>query len=433
MRNNTTPVPENERKIMIYWIAGMVILVLVFAGTFAFRMLSHPMGPGGFNMPVAVKTLQVHQGPLDWNYVARGTVEANNIVDLKPETAGKVVSLNFEEGQSVNRGTMLIRLKADKQMAQVQQAAASMGSMQQNVAVKETEIERLQADVRAAMAQKKFADIELERFDKLYKGEFVSAEERDQKRTAAEVAQTTYDAALKRVSMARAERKQAFSQLSAAASDYSYNRAVASDTLITAPFSGMVGQKYVFLGDYVQPGQKLVTLVDNRMLKIHFDVPERYLGYIHLNQPLTVTVESLPGKTFKAETIFVDPAVDSASRMVAVKARLLEGVEHFKPGQFAEVKLALENKTNALTVPEEAVVPQGEKTFVYVARGGKAFLQEIRTGQREPGFVEVLSGLKPTDRVVVGGIQKLTDGKEIMEGGAKPGPQKSGPAKKEGR
>jgi membrane fusion protein (multidrug efflux system) len=232
--------------------------------------------------------------------------------------------------------------------------------------------------------------------------------------------------------MAQSDASQAQSDMASAASSYRYNRAVASDTVITAPFSGVVGQKYVALGDYVSPGTNLLTIVDTRILKLVFQVPERYLGAIQMGAPESFTVDSLPGRTFHAETIFIDPAVDMNSRTVTVKAKVLDGDGLIRPGQFGKVQLELSRSANAMTVPEAALVPQGEKFFIYVVRDGKAVLQEIQTGQREVGRVEVVSGLKPGERVVVSGIQKLTDGQPVMEAGSMPpgGPAaKTGPAK----
>jgi membrane fusion protein (multidrug efflux system) len=424
---NPSPKKSPNRTLWVLAIAGALVLIAAFGVTLYMRFAAFSGNMGG-DFPVAVKTAQVSQGPMDWVFATRASVEANNLVDLKPEATGEIRAIHFKEGQTVEKGALLIRINGEKQLAQVHQSAAALKSVEEGVQVKSTEVDRLQDEVRAAEAEKKFAAAELTRFQSLYDREFISFQELDQKKTALELAESRYDAAVKRVTMARAEKSQADSNVSAAVSDYRYTRAVVADTMVRAPFSGVVGQKYVFLGDHVLPGQKLLTLVDNRTLKVVFQVPERYVSYIHVGNPVEVMTESFPDKRFLAETVFVDPAVDAQSRMITVKAILPDDArQDFKPGQFADVRLVLEQKRNVLTVPEEALVPQGEKNFVYVVREEKAYLQEIKTGLREPGRVEVLSGLKANERVVIGGLQKLTDGKSVMEAGNAPPPEASGP------
>lgn len=419
---------RHKKSKMPLLLLGVVVVLATSVGVVTYMKFSAAPG-GGFNpnMAMPAQTEAVHQERLIRTFETQGTVETENQLDLKPETEGKVVRISFVEGQQVSQGAPLVQLKADKQSAQLQQSAASVSSQRSTLQVKSSDIERLQADAQASLSRRTLAQSELARYEKLFKQEFVSELELDQKRTQAELANAEYQAALKRVASARSEMKQASSELSAAAYGYKYNRAMASDTVIVAPFSGVVGQKYIALGDYVTQGQKLLTLVDNHNLKINFKVPERYFGFIKLDAPVGLTVESLPGEVFHAQTIFMDPAVDMSTRSVTVKARVQDGIGHLKPGQFAQVKLTLSENPHALTIRESSLVPQGEKFFVYVVRNGAAVLQEIKTGQREAGRVEVTEGLLPTDRVVISGLQKLTDGQKITEI-----PQEKAPEKAQG-
>ena len=211
----------------------------------------------------------------------------------------------------------------------------------------------------------------------------------------------------------------------------------------------MVGQKYVDLGDYIAPGQKLLTVVDPSRFKIRFTVPEQYLSRLKTGLPVSVHFDgrndsshdashdasknapsndaSTPS-SFQGVVYFIDPVVDPDAHTLQVKAMLpaSAGLRH---GLFGRVTLSLGMIRNAVAVPEEAVVPQGEKTFVYVVchesvkadgKTGKkahpgdiAHLREIVVGHRAEGLAQIARGLSPGERVITAGLQKVSDAQEV--------------------
>ncbi len=376
---------------------------------------------GPMATPVTVERVDVQI----WkpSYTTTGTIEANQYVDLNTESPGTIMGLYFQEGQQVAKGKTLVRLKADKQLAQVHSSSAELESSRDLVTIQDAEIERLRSFVDAAESRKKLAEAEFQRFQSLFKSKVISSLELDQKRSMYETALADYHAALQQLKAVEVRKQQAIAELRRAKSNYQYTRAVANELSILAPFNGTIGQKYVAVGDYIIPTEKILTLVDNSVLKIAFTVPERYLSSLKIGKEVLVAAENVPGKVFRGSIQFVDPVIDLSSRTVMVKALITDAGNHLRHGQYAGVKLVLNTISNAIVIPEEAVFMQGEKPFVYVVRSQKneegkpkllARLQAIQTGQRDAGRVHVLSGLTRQDQVITSGLQKIFDGAEVM-------------------
>ena len=403
-------------------------------------------GGGGWQMPppvVIAKTAD--QSPWTVEYTASGTLESENKVDLNPESPGIITQIPVKEGQFVRRGQVLIRMKADKQNAQVQQAAEGITTSQGNLAQQLADISQAQARANSASVKYKQAQSEYQRYQKLFAEQFVSQLELDQKRSAYESTQADYQEQLQGLASARASYNQARSSVAQARSSYRYNVALASELVIKAPFDGVIGQKYVALGDYVIPAEKLITVVDPSLFKIQFPVPERYLSQLYLGQAVQVQFEALGNVPYRGLVNFIDPVINPDSRMVVVKARV-PGNNTLRHGLFGTVNLALNTIPNAVVIPEEAIVPQGEKTFVYVIRHevyvptpspdatpkqdksaaaapkpptDVAHLREVIVGHRKAGRVQIDSGLSAGESVIVSGLQKVGDNVEVNLNGPK--------------
>jgi membrane fusion protein (multidrug efflux system) len=176
----------------------------------------------------------------------------------------------------------------------------------------------------------------------------------------------------------------------------------------------VLGLRQVSVGDFVQAGDDLVSLVDLDPLKVDFRIPEIALAALRVGQEVAVSVDALPGETFIGSVYAIDPEVDVNGRAVILRASIDNRSGQLRPGLFARVSLVLERKSDALLVPEEAIVPQGEKQLVYTIVDGTATLVPVETGDRHAGRVEIVSGLAPGDRVVTAGQMKLRPGAKVV-------------------
>jgi membrane fusion protein, multidrug efflux system len=314
--------------------------------------------PGGAMppMPVDVDTARA-QNVVD-AVRATGRIEAVNAVDLRPDAEGRVTQLFFVEGQNVGRGQALLQIDDALLRAQAARARADRDLAGQQL-----------ARAKRLREQNASSPADLER---------------------AEAQARSADAAL------------ALLQLQI------------DRSTVRAPFSGVVGQRFVSVGDYVNNGTRLLTLQTVDPQRAVIEVPERYAVQLRQGQELAFTVAAQPGRTFKARVAFIDPVVNGTNRTILVKANAENRDRLLKPGMFIEAKLATTTRANAVVVPEDAIQPLRSANVVWAVVGGKASRREVQLGARSEGVVEILSGVHPGEVVVVGGLERMQEGMPVM-------------------
>ncbi len=344
-------------------------------------------GGGGARSP-GVEVAKVKAVVLQDDVQAVGTLRSRQSVMLRPEVAGRVAQIAFADGARVRKGQLLVQLDDVLQRAELSQA---------------------QAQVSIARAN-------LKRNQELLAEKFVAPRVVEESQAGLQVAEAQMALAQARLGRMR----------------------------IVAPFDGTVGIRNVNLGDYVKDGADLVNLEDSSNLYVDFRVPERFQGKLATGQRVKVELDALPGQVFQAKVQALDPLVDANGRSVAVRA-VLPGVGQspLRPGMFARTTTVFSVSDAALVVPEEAIVPQGGKQFVFVldaqgegdARKLLSRKVEVKLGARNNAQVQLVSGVKEGDTVVVAGQQRLQkDGTEVrvvdMSGppGGKKGPPSGKPA-----
>ncbi len=335
--------------------------------------------------PVPVEARQVQLRTLSDDAQAVGSLRAHQSVVLKPESAGRIVRLGFQDGQRVRRGQVLIQLDDSLQAAQLQQAEA----------------------------QSHIARTQLQRNKELLAQGFVTASALDQ-------AQATLDVAEAQVALAKAQLQR---------------------MRVVAPFDGVAGIRSVSLGDYVKDGADLVSLEDSSTVWVDFRLPERDAPRVRPGQMLHLSLDALPGRQFDARVQALDAQLDAAGRSLLVRAQVLKPGPELRSGLFARVRLSLGERAQAVVVPEEALVPQGGKQYLIKlvpapdGQGQVAQRLEASLGLRVPGLVEITEGLKAGDWVVTAGQAKLMRGDgqpvkrvDVDQQGAKPAAGASAPA-----
>ena len=190
-------------------------------------------------------------------------------------------------------------------------------------------------------------------------------------------------------------------------------RARLSKTVIRAPFDGFVGLRMINVGDYASIGQELVDVVQLDPLRVEFSVPETLLAQMKPGQIIDVSVGAYPGETFGGVITAIAPQIDVTGHSVAIRARLPNPELKLRPGLFAQVSVTLEVKTDALLVPEQAIWPIGQDKTVFIIEDGKAVQKFVKLGQREPGRVEIISGIAAGDEVITAGQMKIFDGADV--------------------
>jgi membrane fusion protein (multidrug efflux system) len=329
-------------------------------------------GPGGQMPPTAVETVQAAPEVLSSTISAVGTLKANEAVTVRPEVAGKIEKVHFEDGQRIAAGAPLFTLDASLVRAEVREWEANRDKSQRDA----------------------------KRAEELSSQKLIAQQDLDAKRSELAVNEARLSSAKTRL----------------------------SKTIITAPFGGVVGLRQVSPGEYVEAGQALVDLVQLDPLKLEFRVPEIHLGKIAAGQVVAVQLDAFPGEKFPGTVYAVDAMVDPQARNVALRATLDNDDGRLRPGLFARVSLELGSRDDALLLPEQSLWPQGDKQFVYVVKAGKAELVEVTTGARANGKVEIVKGLEPGATVITAGQLKLFPGAAVAPVGAAPAKAAPAPA-----
>jgi membrane fusion protein (multidrug efflux system) len=182
---------------------------------------------------------------------------------------------------------------------------------------------------------------------------------------------------------------------------------------IRAPFSGVAGLRQVSEGAFVAAGTDIARLEKIDQLKLDFRVPETYFAQLKSGLGVSLAVDAFPQASFPGRIYAIEPAVDEQTRTVLVRARVANPQLRLRPGMFARVQLTLGARENAVWIPEEAIVPRGQDSYVFRVVDGKAELVPVQTGTRKVGEVEIMKGIAAGDIVVTEGTQRLAPGMQV--------------------
>ncbi len=325
-----------------------------------------------------------------------GSLKAIDRVGIAPEMPGTVANIHFEENSEVEKGELLVELDTRKLELEVQSARESLETAKAERELAKATVRRTKADVENRRSQ-------FERDKELYESGITSEAQYIQSKTAFESAEAA-------VAEAEASLRRAGKRVEAARTMLKLDQERLRDAFITAPFAGILGERLVSPGDYVEPGQPLVELVVMDPIEIAFSVPERYRGKIETGQQILFETPAVPNRSFSGYTTYISPSADSATRSLKLKARLSNEESVLQPGFFGAVRLILETHPDAAVIPESAIVPRGEEKFVYVVNNSVAHLRKIVPGEFFDASVEVLEGLQTGETVIIAGQQKVADG-----------------------
>jgi membrane fusion protein (multidrug efflux system) len=306
---------------------------------------------------VPVEAAKVKAAPLSEQVTAVGTIFSNEAVTVSSEIPGRLEEIYFQEGQPIEKGSPLFTLEDSVYRAQLADAEAKL----------------------------KLAEQTHKRRTTLLSSQYATAQSADE--SASAVAVSTAAVELARVQLEKAH--------------------------IVAPFSGIVGLRRVSVGEYITAGQPLVNLEAIDPVKADFRVPEKFLPAIRVGQTIRIKVDAFPDDSFEGKVYAIDPRLDVAGRSLLVRAVVPNGDQRLRPGLFARVTVLLQLKEDALSVPEQAIVPQGDSQFVFKIVDGKAHLTKVVTGTRRDGRVEIVEGLTAGDQVVTAGQLKIRDGSAV--------------------
>jgi len=332
----------------------IALLLAIFACT---SFAQAPKDTAKVPPAMPVKAAAARTAPAVDELGAVGTLRADEAVTIRPEIAGRIAEIRFNEGQSIARGALLVKLDQAE----------------------------LAAVLASSAAQAQLDRQRLERSEDLFKKSFISQQALDEARSG----------------YARSAAKQ------------KEDEARLAKTEMRAAFPGVAGLRQVSEGQYVAAGTDIARLEKIDQLKLDFRIPEAFIGKLRAGQPVKVLVDAYADRVFPGSVYAIEPGVDDQTRTILLRARVANPELRLRPGMFARVQAQLGVREKAIWIPEAAIVPKGRDSYVFRVAEGKADLVRVQTGARKVGEVEIVKGLGAGDLVVTEGTQKIGPGSAV--------------------
>lgn len=323
---------------------------------------SRPMSP---EIPVELQPVELRR--IEETVRTVGTLTAAESVILTTEAAGRVESIEFEEGNRVEAGDLLVLLESAEQRARLAEARTRVDETKR----------------------------ELERHQTLYERDVVSES---------------------RLDVVRTEHAQARAELQAAIE-------ALDDRRIEAPFAGRTGRRLISPGAVLEPGNEITRIVSLGALDLLFEVPGDRVGAIRQGLRVRARTPAWPERSFEGTVYFVGSEVAQETRTLPLEARIPNEAGRLKPGMFMDVELIVAER-EAVTIPETALLSRGPASYVFVVDEENVVKRmPVRPGVRRAGWIEIEQGLAEGDRVVVAGLQRVRDGVKVRprDGSSKSG------------
>ncbi|HBF42509.1 MAG TPA: hypothetical protein DDW42_02550 [Desulfobacteraceae bacterium] len=337
--------------------------------------------------PATVKVSKVKRGDISVPLVATGTIFPEYESKIGPKISGTIETVYVDEGDEVGKGKILVKLDQESLLIAVRQG---------------------QAVVRVAEAQLKEAEVKVENLKKerkrlanLFKKNVISQQKYDDIDTAYSMAVTEIEVIRAQILSCRENLAMAEQKL--------------RDTVIIAPFSGLIVKRFINQGEYVStmPPSPLFLIMNIDKVKTEIGLPEVHLEHINIGNPVDVTVDTYRGITFKGRISTINPMVDPVSRAFTVKVEIPNKDHRLKPGMFARVKIYPKIHKDALIVPFKSVMKREGNTVVFVIDGNTVRLRAVTAGINNEREIEVIDGLKEGEEVVVEGHYGMADNTKV--------------------
>jgi len=330
----------------------LLSVLLIFNSCSKKKQGEQAMGNRG-RVAINVEVVIVNPTSFSQQITVAGTIQANEVVDLKAESTGKLIKIDFNEGDFVKQGQLLARIN--------------------------------DSEIRARLDKLKL-DLKLAEDDEVRKKRLLEINA---------LSQQEYDIAQNKLDGIKADIKLAEAQIDKAE--------------IRAPFAGKIGLRYVSPGTFISANTNVATLVQTDPVKLDFAIPERFGDLIRKDKIVTFSTTNKP-ELKNAKIYAFEPMIDPQTRSISVRALASNKNDELIPGAFVKVNINFDEAPKALLIPPQALIPELSGQKVFIIKNGKAAESKVITGLRTSLYVEVINGLEPGDSLITTGLIQLRKG-----------------------
>jgi RND family efflux transporter MFP subunit len=396
------------RQQMVTFASGAVLLALSLGTLGCSTQVKGEASPSGAPDPLAVETAAVESRPIDRYLRVTGSLAADEQAEVSAEIEGRVIATPVERGTRVAQGAVLVRLSPAESSAQLEEADANARQIEARLGLTagHTFDPKRVPDVMNAKAALDFAEAEFNRIRSLLDQKVVSQAEYDQRLTQVEAARQQYQVAVNSA-------EQSYRSLEAARARVALARKSVDDTVVRAPFAGLVAERLVSVGDYVNKGTRVATVVRVDPLRVELTVPEQSIAQVGAGQAVRLTVDAYSGEEFTATVRFVSPALRADQRALMVEAIAPNPDGRLKPGLFVTALLRQPDSAPGLMVPRSAVETVSGTSRVYVVKDGRAEERIVTLGETVDNTVELTSGVSAGEEVASEPKGRISDGMAV--------------------
>jgi RND family efflux transporter MFP subunit len=358
--------------------------------------------------PIAISLVAAEERRLPASLEVTGTLMPDAQTEIPAEPEQRIVEVLVERGQVVAAGQVVARLDAGDATHILREAEAVEAQLRERLGlVNGQPFDPVKTpEVQQAKATMDRADADYRRFVQLLDEGAVSRAEHDLRRADYLAAKAQYETTVNQM-------RQLYQSLLAQKVRVSMGKKAIEDTIVRAPFAGLIAERHVSVGRFMKKGDRIATLVRIDPLRVELNIPEGAVAAVRTGQKVSFAVQTYPDRRFEGAIAYVGPSVKADSRALVVEAIVPNPKGTLRPGLFATASIELPAATPSLMIPSSAIRAEGGVAKLFIAKGDRAEVRIVHLGREAGGLVEILRGLRQGERVIDRPSESLLDGAPI--------------------
>jgi len=372
---------------------------------------------------IPVETVLLHRGSLDRRLQLTGTIVPEAKVDVFSKVSGILERIGVEQGDRVKGDHIIAMVEGEEREARIQESRAALDVLkarweQMETGARPEEIGQAEELVRQTEARWKNSLDNYKRLKTLKERDFISQQHLDEAMLQVTISEAEHNSAKEKLTLMRKgarqeDRDALLAQIRQAEATLKLAVINLKNATIRAPISGIISQRFLDRGAFVTTNTPLIRIVAMDIVKVVVHVVESELAQFRAGAIAEIRVDTYPDELFRGSVVRISPTVDPESRTADVEIQLDNKDHRLKPGMFARVSLVMQRREGILLLTKDSLLRESGTTGVFVHDSGRALLREVRLGLEGEQYVEILTGLREGDEVIVAGQYELRDGMPV--------------------